>query len=219
MKSERYGDKTIYREKLLIEFITKRLKEGATRESFSCDIDRIREYNDLLLDPYLAEEALDLLVAESDGNLEYKSAIVPSGVTTIIDGDVMRKSIWVRVRDYQQLQEQESLLEEKIKELENVQRYVLEKDGSFYPEARLDKKFNLETDKRPYGVLNYLAKKKRFVKTQKLAEEFETTGVGIRKVANNLRDVVEREFGLPRETLLESDNKSGYRVTNVKLKK
>ena len=41
MKSERYGDKTIYREKLLIEFITKRLKEGATRESFSCDIDRI----------------------------------------------------------------------------------------------------------------------------------------------------------------------------------
>lgn len=219
MKSEKYRDKTEHRKKVLIDFLKKKLKENPSKDTFSCGVSEISNFNILLGDPTILKRSISELSKLSEGNIVFEKIEQRSSIHTATGEEtIVEVSYWFNVKDLQELEEQENEISENIKELEKVVQFVLHDNGQFYPLGHSGEKFQMETDKTPYKLLKFLAEKQVYVKTEKLSTKFKVSNVEIRKKISSIRDVMVNKYGLPRDSIFENNKKMGYRVTNLIIK-
>jgi hypothetical protein len=223
MNSERDRDKTIYRKKALIRFIQEEL-DRINSDTFSCDINKISSYDSLLSDSRVVKRTLQELSKESDNNLNYEieESVIEEKSMTASGPDnytVPVKRIWVQVKVRPKLDVQANNVEKQIQADEDTVQFVLESDGTFYPEQSPELKHSFNPTKMPYDFIRILAEHDGYVTTKKLSEKFGLSAHDIRtKMVGKIRATISRKTGLPLNSLFENVKDLGYRVVNVALK-
>lgn len=223
MNSKRNGDKTIHRKLALVRFIQQELDRNNS-DTFSCDINKISSHDLLLSDLKVVQRILQELSEESDSNLEYEieesvveeQSMIASGPDSYI---TPVKTVWVQVKVRPILEVQVSDIEKRAKASEGAVQFVLESDGTFYPEQSPELKHSFNPTKMPYNFIRTLAEHDGYMTTKELSEKFGLSAHDIRtKMVGRIRSTINLKTKLPLGSLFENVKDVGYRVTNITLK-
>jgi|GEM_PF-5719158 hypothetical protein len=117
----------------------------------------------------------------------------------------------------------EKIKQELNKEEELQYQFALTDTGANTAELSLigskKKHHSMEKSGRRYALLHCLAEKKSPVKTESLATLLDISVDDVRGTVEEIRTVVEKKFGLPRDSIIQNDRTGlGYAASKVELK-
>ncbi|HEY1041129.1 MAG TPA: hypothetical protein VGE63_00180 [Candidatus Paceibacterota bacterium] len=209
--------KPLERIKKILDFLKEQIEQNPDVEAFTLGSGQLSNFHALLQNSELVQFSFDQIREESKENIKIEFRQSPSGITTVTDGTVHEVMVWFYVADNSKFKEYRNEIARKLEREMSARNFILDSDGFFYPEG-VDKKHQLEKDSDRYQLLYFLAKEKEYVATKEISEKLDMPVPRVRKVVDEIRNIVVKKWELPRSVLFESDNVSGYRVTNVNLK-
>lgn len=216
MSKYEHNNLPLGRIKYLLEFLLKELKKTRDKEVFTFELNELSDFNSLLSDTYLLEQAFKDIQNHTDSLIEFRKFGPP--IKTITSGDHYSIHVWFHAKDINKLTDYLHEIDDQIEENQNTQIFILESNGLFYPEGSKNLCHEFDLSIARYKLLHHLASKKDYVATGKLANEY-TNGdkIKIRKIVGEIRDIVHKKMDISRKAIFENDTEQGYRITNVKL--
>lgn len=214
-------NKTLSRIEKILEFIEVQYRSNPEKETLTLDASKIFRFDPLLDDTDLLKMSFGKIADETEGNIKIELRQGPPrrGDTTDPHHVSYDLYVWFYVEDQSKFKEYQNSVRLKIERETKVVQFVLDSQGFFYPEgAELESRHQLKRNSDRYQLLYLLAKEKEYLPTKEIAEKLDVSSLVIRKKVDEIRKIVTDKWGLPRETLFESNNTSGYRVTNVTVK-
>lgn len=220
MNASQDRNKPVERIKKILDFIKSKSEQNPNTETFTIVSGELSKFDPLLENSELVQISFEKIKVENGENIKIEFRQSDSGITTITDGKAYENIVWFYVPNYPKFEEYRNRIVKQLEQDENANEFVLDGDGFFYPEGSDEEsKHQLKKNSDRYKLLYLLASKKKYVSTKELSSELEISSTSVRKRVGEIRDILVEKWSLPREALFESDNASGYRITNVILKK
>ncbi len=221
MKATHSQNKTIARVAKILEFIEAQYRSNPDKETLLLDASKIFRFDPLLDDTDLLKMSFGKIADETNGNIKVELRLGPPrrGDTTDPSHVNYDLYVWFYVEDQNKFKEYQNSVRLKIERETKAVQFILDSEGFFYPEGtEPEHRHQLKRNSDRYQLLYFLAKERKYLPTKEIAEKLEVSPLVIRKKVDEIRKIVTDKWSLPREALFESDNTSGYRVTNVTVK-
>lgn len=213
-------NKTLSRIEKILEFIETQYKSHAEKETFFLRFGEMFRFDPLLSDTDLLEMSFEKITSDTEGNIkiEFRQGL-PERNTADPNHVSYELYVWFYVEDQNKFKDYQSSVRSKIERETNAVQFILDSQGFFYPEGtEPENRHSFKRNSDRYQLLHLLAKESDYIATKELAEKLNISAPTVRKRIGEIRNIIAKKWELPREALFESDNTSGYRVTNVTLK-
>ncbi|MCE9628782.1 MAG: HTH domain-containing protein [Candidatus Vogelbacteria bacterium] len=212
-------NKTLNRLAKILEFVETQYRSHADKETFFLGASEIFRFDPLLSDMDLLKMGFEKITDDTGGNvkIEFRQGL-PERNTADPTHVSYELYVWFYVEDQNKFRDYQSSVRSRIERETKAVQFILDSQGFFYPEGTgPENRHSLKRNSNRYQLLYLLAKENRYIATKELAEKLNVSAPIVRKRIGEIRNIIAKKWELSREALFESDNASGYRVTNVTL--
>lgn len=203
----------------ILDFIEDQYKSNPAKETFQFSAGKLSSFDPLLQDGDLLQMAFKKITTDTQENIkiEFRQGLPEQNTAVkLVTHELL---VWFYVEDQNKFRDYQSSVRSKIERETKAVQFVLDNQGFFYPEGtEQENRHPLKRNSDRYQLLYLLAKENGYIATKELAEKLNVPAPIVRKRIGEIRNIIAKKWELPREALFESDNTSGYRVTNVTLK-
>lgn len=219
MNATHSQNKTLERIAKILEFIEAKYRSNPEKETFLLGHGALSNFDPLLHDGTLLKMAIEKIASETENNIRIEDRLGPPeqhGTSKEVTHEAL---LWIYVEDQNKFKDYQSSVGAKLERQTKAVQFVLDNQGFFYPEGMEPvNRHQLKRNSDRYQLLFLLAKENKYIATKELAEKLNVAAPIVRKRIGEIRNIIAKKWELPREALFESDNTSGYRVTNVTLR-
>lgn len=202
----------------ILDFIEGQYKSNPTKETFQFAVGKLSSFDPLLEDMDLLKMAFKKIATDTKENIKIEFRQGLPEQNTAVNLVTHELLLWLYVEDQNKFKEYQNSVKKEVEKVGQRIQFVLDSEGMFYPEgASQETKHSLKKDSDRFDLLYFLAKEKQYVATKVISDKLDMPVPRVRKAVNEVRNILVRKWALPRGALFESDNVSGYRVTNVTL--
>ena len=220
MNATHSQNRTLERIAKVLEFIEAKYRSNPEKETFLLSHGALSNFDPLLHEGTLLKMAIEKITSETENNIRIENRLgLPEqhGTSKEVTHELL---VWIYVEDQNKFKDYQGSVKSKIERKTKAVQFVLDSQGFFYPEGtEPENRYQLKRGSDRYQLLYLLAKENGYIATKELAEKLKNIPtLVVRKRVGEIRNIIVKKWALPREALFESDNTSGYRVTNVTLK-
>lgn len=205
----------------ILDFIEGLYKSNPTKETFQFVAGKLSSFDPLLEDTDLLKMAFKKIATDTQENIkiEFRQGL-PEQHTAVklVTHELL---VWFYVEDQNKFKEYRNSIKQEVERVGRHVQFILDADGKFYQEGETndEKKHLIRKGSQRYSLLHFLAQQEDYVSTQEIGRAVGLTASEVRGKVDEIRDIVAKKMGLPREAIFENDGSSGYRITNVTVKK
>lgn len=218
--SDTHKNKPLERIRALLDFIKRAVELHPNKETFYATLGELADFNVLLSDADLLKTAFAKIADSTNEKVLIEFRQTPARSDTATGERMSELTVWFYVESIARLNQYRNEIQKKLEKEISACIFILDSEGYFYFEGASDKlKHRFKQNSLRYRLLRLLAQRKSYVPTQELADELEVRTGDIRGAVEEIRTLVFKKMGLPREGIFENNaDGTGYKVANVTIK-
>jgi hypothetical protein len=217
-------NKTLERIKLILEFIEKKIKSEPKKETFEFPLREIEKIP-LLNDTIGLSQAFKKIQKETKENvlIDIYDPSYESEDPVFRDRKIRIKkppAVIFHLENIEEFNKYKRRIEQELEKGDIIPSLTLTYRGDLYRTNDKGRKlvYPMVQNSLRCKILHYLAQEKRRVSAKELAEEFGKAPQEIRKAIGEIKKLIKERLKIPGDEIIESSDKGGYKVQNVKLK-